>query len=95
MLFDQTYSNFAQATADLTDHSLDLGLIDPGNTGQLVVNVKLDVTASPGSVFTSNLLVANATPGAGVPEPSCGLLGIVALLTLSRRRVRRDQRAIN
>ena len=86
-LVDQTFTTLTDATAYFTDHSLDLGLLDPASNGHLNLTIQLDATLIPNGGFSANLFIANATAASGVPEPSSTfLLNLATTGLLTRRR---------
>ena len=87
-LVDQTFTTLTDATAYFTDHSLDLGLLDPGSNGRLNLTIQLDATLIPNGGFSANLLIANATAASGIPEPSSTFLLTLATTGLLTRRRR-------
>ena len=88
MLIDQTFTTLADATAYFTDNSLDLGPLDPRSNGHLDLTIQLDATQIPDGGFATTLLIANATPASGIPEPSSTLLLTLATTGLLTRRRR-------
>ena len=82
------------AKAYFTDHSIDLGPIGAGVNGLLDLGWELDVTSQIGSGFGAQMLAANATPGAGVPEPS-GALIACSLGSVLLRRSRKSAASIH
>jgi hypothetical protein len=88
-LVDQTFADPTAALSYFNTQALDLGAIDAGVTGPLDLVFQLDVTARAGDGFSLDLIAANATPGAGVPEPTTSVLAALAPLLVLRRRTRR------
>ena len=88
MLIDQTFTTLADATAYFTDNSLDLGPLDPLSNGHLDLTIQLDASQIPDGGFATTLLIANATPASGIPEPSSTLLLTLATTGLLTRRRR-------
>lgn len=86
-VLDLVFVNPLAALAYFDDQVLDFGPIGSGVTGTLDVQASFILTsANPGSVFSTQLLAANATP---TPEPRSALLlaaGAAFLGSRARRR---------
>ena len=89
---DQTFADLGSANTYFGDHTVDFGAIGSNLTGLLDIGLELKVTAHGGDGFTANLLIANATPASGVPEPSCLAVGTMAFAGLARRQ-RRERKS--
>jgi hypothetical protein len=87
---DRSFTTAADLTAFFGDQTLDLGDVS-GMSGTLNFNLNIFFDAhTPGSSFSTSMLLGNTTPGSGpaVPEPGSLLLMAGPLwLLMARRRV--------
>jgi hypothetical protein len=89
VVVDRAFTSIANAKTYFNGTSLDLGSIDPTTSGKLDLHIELDASQVPQGGFSGSLVIANATPGAGVPEPSGALLTVLAGAGLLGRRKRK------
>jgi hypothetical protein len=82
---DQTFNNVPAANAFFTDTTIDLGGIAPIGGSSLTIGWEMDLTSQSGGGYTADVLLANATQGAGVPEPSVLGPSVLSLMVLTRR----------
>ena len=76
--------------AYFTDHTVDLGPIGNDVSGTLDLSWEMDASSSTSNSIAPQFLIANATPGAGVPEPA-GLAFIYLVSVGLTRRITRSR----
>jgi hypothetical protein len=93
-VLDRTFTDPAEATAYVTDHPIDLGMLDPAATGMLDLGVHVDVNSTAIGGFGARLLFAAAPPlaatiavdAATVPEPAIFPASLIVGAMLTRRQ---------